>query len=522
MNFSTLFSFDFKNKKYCLSKPTNMGIDTNWKKIIIEQFPECIIDNYDDLKKKIEDSKVTCVHDGSLLLYSSCMNARTGNELKENFKQSLYKYNLHVCPKSQETVVLFDEDLYKIHKTEAYKKRNKNPYTPEEIKKLEENDIILDITDGLLPDADNNGKRALDTPFLNSKMICYLTKYLWGVPCPFREGESGSKTLPDISEPFTLHIDGGRREKILPDGKKDRYQTEVIDIICKRERRNLNPKCEVIPFSESRKKIGEADIKLVYYLHKVKTHTIFISHDTDSIPILLLALRDKINPKTGVIDHHIFLDLSRTFFGNDGKTYSLGNKILVVDMVELWRRIILYFKENFWWIYYPIESFCFLNILTGTDYTSNFKDVAAKTVWKKFSKEGGGTTDFVLVVNGKANENPHSLFREYNEVDIIQVIKTNSGPESYGRVNEIEILEVREDRIWSFIERCYDYKESKYPSTIQARRALIRRCVWVLIYWRNGAKNFQIPHLCEIENGKSKWGWCFSENKIITTDNILF
>ena len=86
-------------------------------------------------------------------------------------------------------------------------------------------------------------------------------------------------------------------------------------------------------------RIGESDLKIEYHIGRLLPHgNVFISScDSDMIAILLLNMKDWIDPKTGMVPHAIYLD--NTPPGGDTAKSSY------IDVVLLWSSILLYFEQ---------------------------------------------------------------------------------------------------------------------------------------------------------------------------------
>jgi hypothetical protein len=127
-------------------------------------------------------------------------------------------------------------------------------------------------------------------------------------------------------------------------------------------------RAKVKPFSFT--KTGEADLKMLHYIDKKLGNSFLIrSTDGDVIPILLLNMRNFIN-KDGNVDIEIWMDRSSLY--DESSKATSANKSYV-NIVELWRTIITYFKQKFPSIKNPIETFVLMMIITKTDYVYKFE-----------------------------------------------------------------------------------------------------------------------------------------------------
>src|SRR6056297_1594307 len=152
--------------------------------------------------------------------------------------------------------------------------------------------------------------------------------------------------------------------------------------------------------SKTRPGIGEADVKIVSWLRfmvpmmdslkqtdpEQKKKTLWVScSDTDLIVILLLWVRELIDPETGDFKHNLYLDCtsrkkSKTaekMLDKDEQEIHKKYKhidqswtpiVEVYDICKLWVCINRVFLEAFPGINNPVEVFCLLIICAGTDF----------------------------------------------------------------------------------------------------------------------------------------------------------
>ena len=128
-------------------------------------------------------------------------------------------------------------------------------------------------------------------------------------------------------------------------------------------------------------KIGETDLKIVTHISliynnlikedKEKLIILVNCKDTDLLPILLLHMREWLNPKTNNFPFEIYLDLRY-------KSEEEGNTI--VNLNILWKSILNDFNEKYQNLMHPIEFLVFLMILTGTDYTNQLPHISQRHI----------------------------------------------------------------------------------------------------------------------------------------------
>lgn len=128
--------------------------------------------------------------------------------------------------------------------------------------------------------------------------------------------------------------------------------------------------------------IGEADLKIPHYARLFAGSSIFVvCHDTDLLPILLMTVKDWI-PKRGQCPGKLVLDMTTP--SDVKKRPPLPG---VVDIIALWRVIHEWFRWDFREIRNPVEVFCLMIILMGTDYLQNPPMLGPATLWKAFSEK---------------------------------------------------------------------------------------------------------------------------------------
>ncbi len=118
---------------------------------------------------------------------------------------------------------------------------------------------------------------------------------------------------------------------------------------------------------------------------QIKGGNIYIkSRDTDSIYILLLHIRGWIDIKTEKIKYGIFLESSGRDNCPGEKPRDMKPRF--IDVVALWRSILVYFRDNYPGIPCPIETMILLILLTGSDYTDGFPQFGPAKIWESFKE----------------------------------------------------------------------------------------------------------------------------------------
>lgn len=177
---------------------------------------------------------------------------------------------------------------------------------------------------------------------------------------------------------------------------------------------------------------GEADIKIVAWLREhvplLEAQAAVAADrgedppalwvdcvDTDLIPILLLWARELIDPATGRMRFRLLLDCtSRKSAKGKEKNLSDEEKALlqqypaldhewvpsveVYDITELWRQLHTTFQRVFPGIAFPVETFCLLLMMGGTDFVEKPRDLGMGTLWKAFCAGGYALLSRAVVI----------------------------------------------------------------------------------------------------------------------------
>ena len=346
------------------------------------------------------------------------------------------------------------------------------PYTIEEIKSQK-----IHIGDGPLPDIE----RVFATPLLLEDLISYFYQII-------------KKLHQKVDNSCTIIIDGcirSSRLKKFRKGKPVELEKQMHASVAIFEKHIAKP----LHFDSFR--IGETDLKIPRHIgmHSNKRITVF-SSDSDSIPILLLNMRDWIDKESGFLKSKIFIDF--------GARSTAGLRYL--DVVELYRsigRFAISYK-----VQRPIETMCILMILTGTDYVEKQKSIGPSTILDAFMK-------------GK-----HELFKFQKETND-SIFKSDS---EIGDIHIRHSITLAEYLLKLFVQSCMPKTQSKKRKNSSEPEkpnlgidSYLRRVFWTLDYWINGSKsNFLDPVAVEPNTGLSLHGWLYDRNlkKVVPAANV--
>lgn len=421
-----------------------MGLSSEWKKLLLEMYPWCFA-----RKLPTGLKNVTVVDDLTLaarkLLYEVKgwydIQNRIQNRVK-GFDDLLKSENLTLY------IALFDEKKYvPVAKVPTQQQRiastsGSKPLSDQEISTFEcgktaiavnNNPSLTSSGSSFLRNSTDEGEnsdmtsppaspatpvkttdsvmmRAWSTKALQPQIIDYLSNCISKIQ--FKNQSFEKRIIIDGGKFFSMLTDNNDVQLDLSRIKGNiSINTLTDDVATLREKLLINPEMwpfgyEIelkIPSKSTREKgiangdntaytqgivypsneIGEADMKFLYHITKnIETGPVLIiSCDGDVLPTLLLNVRDWIqNNKegSGTIKNKIYLDCSAKTGINE-----------YVDIIELWRSIILDFSLKFPTVSNPIETLVFLMIISGTDFVDSYKQISAKRIWDCFSKYDG-------------------------------------------------------------------------------------------------------------------------------------
>lgn len=286
--------------------------------------------------------------------------------------------------------------------------------------------------------------------------------------------------------------------------------------------------------------VGEADLKIPRYARLFAGQDVFVvCHDTDDLPILLLAAKDWVPPE-GRIPGRLWLDLTTLphdehprlpkpkkpkkgqmpppppMLGKDGK---LPPRRGVVDILQLWRDIHHWFAEDYPQVSNPVEVFCWFLAATGTDYLKNPPRMRAPTLWKAFHNHrlcnelaGAVMTDghmgsalptdpeTALLIDGRGFPQAPSaaeamdwatraLLRDPTRGAFYRPDQGGRGPEHCPQGHQARLIACKESAMVGFLLRANDKVGPKDATRWPKRewmQAWARRLGWQLAYWYGG------------------------------------
>lgn len=478
-------------------KLKNMTIKREWKVILKKLFPNCFL-------KKIEQNElenvVTIIDDFTIAYYKLIHGENiTGTQVCKKAKNRILYYINNFAINCNNYVILQDEKRHvPSNKSITWEKRKNNnkvqPYSNEEI-------LLLKITDGVLP----NPQRLIITSYLRDELYAYCNN---GISSIFAE----QKNLLQKNS-FTLLIDTCR--------------TKINDEIrlCQ-SKYSFNKEGKLSKNIYQANKIGESDLKMVYHLIETcklypEKNIIIRTIDSDSIPILLLNIRDIISQTDHMLHNNIYIDMRSRFENkndftkkSDSETNEEDNEEdneeeddsngYIINITQLWIDIGKYFYSNFPYLSHPYEVMCFLIAITKTDYSDNFKTIGPNKVWKSFIEKGF-----------------HYFYNKDLSYITIPITMDN-----YGCPNSYRDIRAYENKLWEFIKSCAP--KNKNLQEIEKNNEFyskIRRCIWVLNYWSNGGRDiptkgsylYPFPDPLLEQDDKSLYGWEIER----TTKNVI-
>lgn len=390
-----------------------MGLKGDWKHLLIKLWPGCWIQ-----QPPPNEPYTRIIIDGQILMYRLVTGAMTGIDIRKRLENQ-FKHMWTSELKS--IVVLFDDvEFVPINKQRVWLERKKaadknNPFPPSDWDQIQ-------IGDGPLPDM----TRFMATRPLIVRLIAYITVCLQNLDIAVIQNKDSSRRL-------TMEIDGARILEIINDQPHYVSRHMEIDyrkrVVTTTSSRDERPGCSnLVDISESHHQIGEADLKIVYYVRKYANERVLVRCcDSDLLPILLLHVYRWIDPVSDTVNRMVHLDAST----HDWYTYPNGPEERngettkkktapphrnLLDVLSLWRTILGHFHTHYPTVRHPIETVVVLMLLGGNDYLESIPYVGCGTIWDAF--DGGGHALFDWTEN--------TLRVHDTDVDI----KTGDGPRS--------------------------------------------------------------------------------------------
>lgn len=279
--------------------------------------------------------------------------------------------------------------------------------------------------------------------------------------------------------------------------------------------------------------IGEADIKILKDVeHNNHKYNWVVVDDSDLIPILLLSVRSLIDKDTCEFGHdtRLILDMDRNQSVNNNGLYNQQSSS-VIDIIDLWKGILEYFNQNFPNVAFPIETFCMILILNGTDHFSGFPWLSPNALWTKaFSTGGHYIMERAITTDKKFGiptiESPRII--NFDEDAIMKFIryayatwmdketeKKIKNVVSRNRGNAIAVLDDSHPFLYPSYKSIDDWikikmaksKKEIAPFNEDTLRASVRRAIWNLNYWINGHTALCPDPLSKDGDGTSLYGW---------------
>lgn len=230
----------------------------------------------------------------------------------------------------------------------------------------------------------------------------------------------------------------------------------------------------------------------------------FLTSDARQLFMLLIAMSNLVDEKTKRIR----------------KTVYLFDGALIFNVLELWRGLSIFFKDDKYSIQNPIE---FLSMLYFFTDKSSGTGLDAFTIWNYYMEEG-----YKEFSSGKDTENFDDM-----EIDTHGTNFDRRGmcsppdktepirmPPIWGNSNQFKIINIDERSLSTFLEKaCSFRRRSDYNvMDFEAKRAIIRRGLWFLGLYVNGCRPIEngINDPLSEKNGVSVWGWKRDRNGEIT------
>lgn len=135
---------------------------------------------------------------------------------------------------------------------------------------------------------------------------------------------------------------------------------------------------------ENSNKIGESDLKILSHIKRTENNDSYIvcSPDGDILLMLLLHMKSILNPITFEFDNKVYLDNQTT----GDKSKGINRDYRYINITLLYKKILVFFQNEFKSILYPIETFSFLFLSYFSDYTENIKLQAGPSkIWNTFA-----------------------------------------------------------------------------------------------------------------------------------------
>jgi hypothetical protein len=504
-----------------------MGIDTSWKKVLAEWYPEAWL-----LTVPPNQRVNVLLDDLPVNVRKFTSGATRGVQIRKKFKDRLEKLQLN-CDNLKYYIAIIDEPRFVPDAKQATQRKRsekEKPFTTEDLKKFS-----FKVTDGVVPDM----ARLMATRSLQPEVYRYLTEILMANP------------LSDKNLPVRIDIDGG----VVWKDRDGEMLLEPSYII--------SEPCQPVAIYEA-SRFGEADVKIAKHIARNNKNDVFYvcSYDTDLIPILLLAARDWID-EDEYINRKVYLDtdhrghaifhrgldkdnpnhispaLKRTKAKASEDKAEVGKpeepeepRKHLVDIICLWRSILTDFKTAFPSVKDPIEVMTLMMVMTGTDFVERLPGFGAATMMNAFAVIGCKlmyAEDPILRKDRKDPRDsnpeepwdvPHPIILAEHKiyqwiVGVYYYILFQDAPEDMS-IFGFEKIEpdkrgvpgrCKLDMTMASLRKM-PLKTGEIPSDM-ALMAYSRRVFWNMDYWSNGWKvcGYKNPTDVHPESGHSLYGW---------------
>lgn len=521
---------------------------TWWKKHLKELFPECWHNDIEDkssIKLYMEDMMITA---HNIINMSNSLD-----DVKSKWC-NIIENRLNRFPNVDTFIAMFDvEENVPLSKGPEREARKKNRFTYNDIDQLGNNAFLCfkhhDSSDPIyakLFREEANLKHTvpyhvylqkhISTEAFRRDMVQYATRCL-----------NSTQSIANVINKTTIYIDGGVRnmDDIFEEYVEDLTleSTKNREYMIKHDRTGVNmiSPCEVhnhVP--------GESDLKIIRNILEHLGKDMWITCcDTDCIPILLLWMHKFIDPKTKKFPNRIYLDLFSKYsirYVHDGiktqkQRYTIQNTNEVLDVTMLWRSIIKWMKQHHKSTKNPIEVFCLLMVLGGTDYVDKPIDITHQKIWETFVNGGSEILAQAISINTDPDSkkcdyqlrlcefSTNNICVNISEKDIADFIKLMYCVKKAidytrhflpgkpnGSSSSVESVHGYKLPSFNTINNAYSVKRKRnapegFIISEDRVNAIIRRVSWNMFYWCAGPL-FPVINVIERDaDSKSLYGW---------------
>ena len=293
-------------------------------------------------------------------------------------------------------------------------------------------------------------------------------------------------------------------------------------------------------FVHDSQKIGESDLKIPAAIAEQDDGAqIFVrSCDTDMIVIILLHMKNYLKGRN--IKYGICLD-------TEGPGRKIGSApVPLLDMVELWVRVILRFRKMHPMIppAFAIETLAMLMLMSGSDYADRLPQVGVRAVWDTFCDQVGRSVLFPrdkphepAVVSEDLRGQPLARDRVrlhetriqrflayiYHKKTLRNTPFPVSDPYTLDAARTVRVA--ARDKVRAANKKETSANSWQVPSD-DAITAAVRRLAWNIDYFANGSKvdvgPFLDPVRVDPASGKSIHGWVTTDSGLIDRAETVY